>query len=128
MCEVERWLRLRLFDAMTIQHYKLQSVKVFHLASDGHASWPYMVDYATEQPDAPFYFASGDIRNGNGWFLSAHEALAPQWRLDLESANGLWLLLFLERLCNKEKIECQEIFDAYESIHAHKPKFSIWPD
>lgn len=104
------------------------SMKVFHLASDGHPSWPYTVDYAPQHAERPFYFASGDSRNGNGSFLSAREALAPQWRRDLESAGGLWLLPFLERLSNNETIEAKEILDAYESLHGQKPESSEWPD
>jgi hypothetical protein len=89
-------------------------------------AWPYTLYYAPDYPGGPFYLGAGDARNGNGTFLSAVEALRPEWREDLRIAEGEWLLPLLQRLAEGEDVACSEVLEAYRQVHGKAPSREEW--
>lgn len=106
---------------------KPKAMKTVYKLAQSFGIYPYAVDYAPGHEAGEFYLSSGDARNGNGCFLTAREALEPQWRRDLESAGALWLVPLLERIAGGEAVTAAQVLDAYRAQHGEKPESEQWP-
>lgn len=95
--------------------------------SDGvpHHSWPYRLHY-TPGHRGDFHFYEGDVRNGFGGFLSAHEALEISGISNLKKANAEWLIPLLERMASGQAVAAEEIFAAYKEAHGRRPRREEW--
>jgi len=103
------------------------TMTVYNLAKGGTYSWPYTVDYAPDYQGGKFYLGSGDSRNGGGTFVSARDALEPQWRSDLEEAGALWIVPIWERMTEGEPIGRAQILEMFRLRHGHEALGEEWP-
>ena len=105
-----------------------ETMTVYKLAQGGDGAFSFAVDYAPGNTSGEFYLSSGDGRNGNGTFLTAREALAINWRGDLDAAGALWLVPILERIAGGETVLPEQVFHAYRAQHdGESPKSQQWP-
>lgn len=75
------------------------------LPLSGNYPWPYEVSLCFTPVACPVGFAEGVGHGAAGGVFTAQEALQPQWREHLAAAKGEWLLPYIERLANGERLD-----------------------
>ena len=85
--------------------------------------YPYDVDLCLEGVASPVAFSEGVGHGAAGGLFTASEALEPRWREHLETARGLWLLPYIERLARGIAVEEAEVLREYRRIHGKEPGF-----
>lgn len=89
-----------------------------------HYSWPYRLHY-TPGFKGNFSFWEGDVRNGFGGFLSAHD-LCGAFAREVKKANAEWLIPLLERMVAGEVVPPTEVLDAYKKVYGKEAAREVW--
>jgi hypothetical protein len=75
----------------------------------GNYPWPYAISLCFEGVEKPLALAVGVGHGNAGSLLSAAEALEAHWREHFASAQGEWLLPFLEQVALGARLDQGQI-------------------
>lgn len=84
--------------------------------------WPYEISLCFDAVRQPVGFSEGVGHGSMGGLFSVAEALHPQWREHFSSANGDWLIPYLERLSKGTPLDKNELLAIAKEHLRHDPE------
>ena len=98
-------------------YYVLAAARTALSTSGDFHQWPCEVALSFEGVERPVGVAEGVGHGLAAAFLTATDALNPEWAPHFADANAEWLVPFLQRMAFGELVPAQEVLGIYRARH-----------